>query len=497
MKREYEDCPPRPEALILSLRAFGYDLSMAIADLIDNSLFAKASRVCVDYDWNRGDPWFRIADNGIGMTEQRLHEAMRLGSQSPLEVRDPADLGRFGLGLKSAAFSQGKRLTVHSKTNNGKLSTRVWDLDHVCETGQWEVGIRPPTDSAYQTGVLDNLESGTVVLCEKLDRLVSQSGTSDETARDVFHAAFRRVASYLEIVFHRYLEGRAQCQISVGRHVCKPWDPFLERNEFTQRLSNEKLGEPSITVRPYVLPHVSKRSEQETIDGSGLLGWNAHQGFYVYRNSRLIIAGGYLDFSLKAEEHFKLCRIAVDLPNNLDNEWSIDVRKAAASPPPSVRGDLERIAKATRSLAAEVYRARSGVAHRMRRGATKRDVWLKRQQGGKVRYRINLENMVLVRVLAELSPPPDWIRKLFHLIETTVPHRLIIMDNAEREDCQVDLAPDIAPPPEGLVALCRNMFTERLKTDKDPNAAAEFVCSWFDDHPAYRAALDKMIEEGL
>jgi len=126
----FEECPPRADAMIHSLRAFGYDLGMAIADLIDNSVFASANNVWVDYAWNEGRPWIRITDDGIGMTEERLVEGMRLGTQSPLEERDSKDLGRFGLGLKTASFSQCKLLTVITKTADGNMSTRFLGLGY-------------------------------------------------------------------------------------------------------------------------------------------------------------------------------------------------------------------------------------------------------------------------------------------------------------------------------------------------------------------------------
>ena len=136
----FEECPPRADAIIHSLRAFGYDLGMAIADLIDNSIFADANNIWVEYAWNEGNPWIRILDDGTGMTEERLVEAMRLGTKSPLEERDSKDLGRFGLGLKTASFSQCKLLTVITKTSEGKTSARFWDIDHVRNSRNWLLG---------------------------------------------------------------------------------------------------------------------------------------------------------------------------------------------------------------------------------------------------------------------------------------------------------------------------------------------------------------------
>jgi len=436
-----------------------------------------------------------VLDDGTGMTEVRLRDAMRIGSQSPLDLRHETDLGRFGLGLKTASFSQCRLMTVYTKTGDGQTATRNWDLDHVRESGKWELGTKAPKGSRYLLSVLDERERGTVVLCQKLDRLVLKPEEDDKKAHEAFLESFGKVARYLEMVFHRYLAGRDKVKITVGRHVCQPWDPFQTTNEFTQHLSVEHLDDHRVEVKPFVLPHVSYRTDEETKDGSGLYGWNAHQGFYLYRNKRMIIPGGYLDLPFTAEEHYKLCRIRVDLPNSLDHEWSIDVRKASASPPSNVRNDLERIARAARKQAAEVYRARVGGAKRKASENLKHDVWIKKVKGSKVVYHINRNNEAIKWILDELKPSASWVKKLFHLIEKTVPHRLIIMDNANQEDCHVDLPTDFDPPPKELIELCCQIFRERLKSGRSPHVAADYACSFFDEHPAYRAAVDSLIEE--
>jgi hypothetical protein len=495
----FEHCPPEPEAMISSLRAFGYDLSMAIADLIDNSIFAGAKIIEIDYDWNNGKPWIRIIDDGNGMSEPCLKDAMRLGSQSPLKERDANDLGRFGLGLKTASFSQCRLLTVKTKLESGEVALRCWDLDHVVSSNRWELSTKAPYGGAQLLNCLDPMTHGTVVLWQKIDRVIQEEKECDQqesdNAAEHFIGRFKMVAQYLEMVFHRYLTGNLAVSIKIGRHQCGTWDPFLTGNQFTQELSTERFDDGKVVVTPYVLPHVSKRAIQETEMGSGLYGWNAHQGFYVYRNRRMIIPGGYLDFDLTPEEHFKLCRIQVDLPNNLDHDWSIDVRKASASPPARIRADLERIAKATRAKAVQIYRARTG--HSRNTGARKQqyDVWIRKKRGDKILYEINLEHPVIISILNEVKPKKSWINKLFHLIENTVPHRVIIQDNAEHEDCHVGLPPAVAKPPDELLELCRRMFEEQIRKGKPPQDAADFVCAVFDDHIDYRVMLDKLIEE--
>lgn len=492
----YEECAPRPEAMISSLRAFGYDLPMAVADLIDNSIYAQSQNIAVDYAWNGGDPWFRIVDDGNGMSEGELLEAMRLGSRSPLDHRNETDLGRFGLGLKTASFSQCKLLTVYSKNGSDQVALRSWDLDHVCRCGKWEIGKETSEETFSLLSVIDDRKKGTVVLCQKLDRLVRGKVDNKENVRSVFLEEFYRVSRYLEMVFHRYMTGRDSVKIQVGRHVCKPWDPFLKRNEFTQLLSQELLDNNQIEIRPYILPHVSKRTKEETEHGSGLYGWNAQQGFYVYRNRRMIIPGGYLDLrQFKPEEHFKLCRIKVDLPNKLDHEWRIDVRKAAASPPSNVRRDLIRIAKATRNQAAEVYRTRAGGKRTGKKGPTKHDVWIRRKRGEKIIYEINCENEAINRIVREMNPPASLLKSLFHIIEKSVPCRMIVLDNSENEDCQINLPHEINAPPKALIQLCCEIFKDHMKKGHNANVSADYACSFFDEHPAYRAALDIIIEE--
>jgi hypothetical protein len=493
----FEDCPPRADAIIHSLRAFGYDIAMAIADLVDNSIFAKASNIWVSYAWNDGDPWVRILDDGSGMGEKQLVEAMRLGSKSPLEERDPEDLGRFGLGLKTASFSQCKHVTVYTKNKDGDVATRFWDLDYIQDSRSWKLGKLPPEDVRPLLEQLDKIDHGTLVVWKKLDRLVDNNPELKHKPEDSFLRRFLYVKQYLEMVFHQYLENRkSKLNICVGEGKCVPWDPYLTSNNFTQELSSEKYEDSRVSVVPYVLPHVSKRNEQENNAGSGIKGWNAQQCFYVYRNKRLIVSGGYLDFELKAEEHNKLARIKVDITNDMDHEWSIDVRKAVASPPDRLKGELLRIAKVTRQRASEVYRTRTGVAKKRRAPDKNNNVWLRKPIQDKVVYRINTENPVIKGILEEVNLSDRWIKKLFSVIEQSVPHRLIIMDGNETEDCHVDLPDDIDPPSNDLLKICHDLYHKKLSESRSHEEAVDIVCSIepFDSHPRYRAYLDELLE---
>ena len=135
---DYEVVEPNASSIIESLRAIGYSLETAVADLIDNSITAGASSICIDSPFKSTDTKLFILDNGCGMDESTLKEAMKLGSSSPSDLRSTFDLGRFGLGLKTASFSQCKRLTVVTK-HKGIISTRAWDLDLIISTNTWRL----------------------------------------------------------------------------------------------------------------------------------------------------------------------------------------------------------------------------------------------------------------------------------------------------------------------------------------------------------------------
>ena len=204
----YEYANPNAASLMQSLRAFGYDISTAIADLIDNSITAQASRVSVQFEWNNGEPWISIADNGYGMNEQELFEAMKTGSKNPLESRAENDLGRFGLGLKTASLSQCKRLTVASKKKCGQINVRCWDLDIVTKGQAW-ILLKTASDTA--TKIIDkhfeSYETGTMVVWEKIDRIIPGTHINDEEYQHAFLTYAQAVRDHIAVVFSSYMSG--------------------------------------------------------------------------------------------------------------------------------------------------------------------------------------------------------------------------------------------------------------------------------------------------
>lgn len=433
----YDIAEPRASAMVESLRAFGYNLQTAIADLVDNSVTAKARNIWLSFCWDGANSYISIRDDGHGMTESQLISAMRPGSQSPLEEREADDLGRFGLGLKTASFSQCRRLTVASRSENHAVAIRRWDLDYVNQVDEWRLLRAPAEGSAQKLNDLATMPCGTFVLWECLDRVVGEAKTDDQKAEDDFLETVAVVENHLAMVFHRFLEKRDRLQLWINHHSIEPWNPFLPDAQATQILPLEPLtfkGE-AVRVQPYVLPHHSKIDLDTYNKAAGTNGWNAQQGFYVYRNERLLVAGDWLSLGYSKDDHCKLARIQVDLPNSMDSDWNIDIKKSRARPPASLKADLKRIARLTRHRATEIYRHRGKVV--ARENAEKYVFpWDKKLRRGKVFYAINQEHPLVQEALNLPNTCQPVIRALLRLLEETVPVQQIWIDSSTEPEKQ-------------------------------------------------------------
>jgi len=400
----YKEVPPNPSALVFSLRSIGYDVMTAVADIIDNSITAKADKVEIDFKWNDGNAKVYIKDNGCGMTEAQLVAAMRIGDKNPLDQRDKNDLGRFSMGLKTASFSQCKRLSVYTKTALNGAYAKAWDLDHILETSRWEL------EEIEADGI--NLGSyGTLVIWDKIDKLPETEAC--------FYLLAQEVENYLSQIFHNYI---GKVEIKINGNIIEPWDPFLKSNNFTLQLRQETIGETKIT--PYILPHDSNLSEEEKIYLKGTKGWGGHQGFYVYRNNRLIINGDWLGLYRK-DDHFKLARIRIDIENTSDFQWEIDIKKSRAKVPSELRSSLQRIARKARDKAVETYRYRGKQLSRSI-NVNSSYVWECKKKRGNYKYSINLENEVVKRFMEDNDIGKRKMKNFLGLIEETIPVSTIV-----------------------------------------------------------------------
>ena len=334
--------PPYAPTLIESTRAIGYSLEAAVADIIDNSIAANAKNVDI-YFFPIDGAYIAILDNGKGMTEKEIDIAMQYGSKNPTEERDKKDLGRFGLGLKTASLSQCRCLTVISKQGDN-LEGRQWDIDHVTEVGDWSLNVLDEED-IQQIPQFDELiknESGTLVVWQKLDRLKSGEINFELS----LGRKIDRVRDHLSLVYHRYLAGESgitKLKLSINGEKIKGIDPFLTEKS-VQAMDDETLviQGNKILVRPYILPHISKLTSDEIKMLGGKDGLRKQQGFYVYRNKRLLVWGTWFRM-MRQGDLSKLARIRVDIPNTLDDLWTLDIKKSSALPPAEVRKNLEII----------------------------------------------------------------------------------------------------------------------------------------------------------
>lgn len=390
---KYERNPPDAAALMLSARSFGnYDLPAALADLIDNSIQAGAREINLTCLYGGGAPEIRIRDDGRGLSGRELREAMRPASSNPMMERSPDDLGRFGWGMKSASFSQCTRLTVLSHRGD-EVTGCVWDL---ADVEGWRMGILDDSE-ILATASPELLEQdGVEVLWANCDRL-SDHGTITQAE---FNGLIVHAGNRIGLVFHRYLSGEVRGKRLVirlnGRKV-SALDPFYSDHEATQHLEAEclEIAGRRIDIQPFILPHYSKLLPNQYDDLAGEEGFLRNQGFYVYRNHRLIISGTWFRL-LRHGELSQLVRVRVDIPNALDHVWKITIDKSDAQLPAALRGRLYQLVQGLRRRSGRVYRSRGG---RLDRPGTT-SVWSRFARGGEVRYAINRDHPVIEMLLS-------------------------------------------------------------------------------------------------
>lgn len=392
--------PSIPEArlLLASLRSVGYTEETAIADIIDNCISAHANHIDICFDWN--NKRILIVDDGNGMAAADLIENMRIGSSDPDQARSEDDLGRFGMGMKTAAFSLGKMLTVVTKTD-GVVSNAVWDLDQIPQIG-WNLIVRDSSEIEDYAAKLD--EQGTVVAIEHLDRVIDL--TDENKSKKKFFAVARKVEKHLALTFHRFIEEDGLV-LRLNENPIIAWNPFVLSNSATQELSDETIwsddGKSEVNIQPYVLPHKTKfASDDDYQAAGGFKGWNYHQGVYVYRNRRLIICGTWFDY-IKKEPAYNLARIKVDISSASDEDWKIDIKKSAASLPGYVRETVERAIDICTETSARVYNSRGTYSKSNAGSPNLNYVWEQRKKNGRYTFHINRKHSLLQDIKKQLD----------------------------------------------------------------------------------------------
>ena len=410
------ELPPVAPMLMQSLRAVGYTTPAALADLVDNSVGAAAHRVAIRFAAAQ-DHLVAVVDDGEGMDEAALVAAMRFGSRDPREASSPIDLGRFGLGLKTASLSQCRRLTVASR-RDGALAIAAWDLDECERRRAW--WLNRPDPSTVPAEVLDLLKAqgrGTAVLWQNLDRLAATGGADPRRALD---ARMDEVADHLAMVFHRFLTGEVAgpFDITVNDRPLPRLDPFLEGHARGQALHGESFSVEGHEVRvsPFVLPFPSRLKPGELDRAGGRESLKTGHGFYVYRGGRLVVPGGWFRI-VPSDELIRLARVRVDVPVELDHLWKIDIRKTIAEPPAALRPELKRIVGAVTLRSRRVYTYKGTQQHE----ADRIPLWARQDaRDGAAAWRVNREHPAVAAMTRPGQPDPD-IDRLLRLLEEFLP----------------------------------------------------------------------------
>ena len=464
--------PPVASMLMQSLRSVGYSTASALADIVDNSVTAKATIVRILVP---PPPlsYVAVVDNGMGMDEETLVAAMRFGSRDPRNARQSGDLGRFGLGLKTASLSQGRRLTV-ATLKNRILSIARWDLDTCERVGTWWLERPDLVDIPPElVRLMEKQGHGTTVIWEKMDRMT----------RSAEEQAVLEAADHLALAFHRFLAGEIDGPFSIllNERPLPVVDPFLEGHVRGQSLHSEtiKVEGHAIRISPFVLPFPSKLKPADLERVGGRESLRTSHGFYVYRGGRLVVPGGWFRI-VPADDLIRLARIRVDVPVELDHLWKIDIRKAVAEPPFALRPHLKRIVGDVTLRSRKVYRHKGTPEDESGRVS----LWLRhdeRDQGAS--WRINRDHP-LIRSFTARPDQPVQIETLLRLLEGNLPVQDIHIHTSndqpvaeigslteqEMEDLARRLVGAFTDQPEVISRLLAKL-TSTEPFNRDPDAA--------------------------
>lgn len=387
---------PHPSSLLFAIRAIGYSFETAVADIIDNSISASAKTIRI-FSEPCGDPYFAFIDNGEGMDSECLKNALLLGSDRSKKQDSEKELGRYGLGLKSASFSQCRTFTVVTKQGKS-ISSMSFSLDEVESSGTWRTAILDKNEYRFvpEFSRLMEYQSGTLVVWQNFDKI--KNNTSN------FEASFRKYVkmakSHVEYVFHRFYD---DVEIFFNEARIEKRDPFLLDSYGRQqegRGVSVSIDGHRVEITPYSLPYANALTEDEKklLGNPGPGHFYDEQGIYLYRNRRLIAWGGWFRVEARSELN-KLARVRVDIPSAMDDIWTLDVKKSSAKIPDKIRDQIRLAVKDS------VFRSRGAVVGPSERESlAEHKVWIReRKKQNQVSYIINRENPTYMALKSSLT----------------------------------------------------------------------------------------------
>ena len=337
------DQSPDPKSHIKTLMRIGYTLNSAVADIIDNSITSGASNIDVYSPPGLKDPIISIFDDGCGMDLEELTQNMRIGCKDPEATRMGGDLGRFGSGMKTASFSQARQLTVISRKQGHHLVAARWDIDKIQETNSWCLEIFEADEVGQINGISSDFSTkqGTQVIWSKLTCI--DKGSHAQKYEAELATRLSELKAYIALYFHRFMSGSNKRVFRLNNTIIKPVDPFMTGAVGYQEGPSEKLRCKGghIIIQTHVLPHFKNMDDDRLEELGGADGITQKQGLYIYREKRLISAGGWLSMA-RSSQLGALARVQVDIPSSLDNDWSTDVKKSSLQVPPRVKKELKK-----------------------------------------------------------------------------------------------------------------------------------------------------------
>jgi hypothetical protein len=449
-KLKAEIAKPNPKSTINSYRSFGYNISTAISDIIDNSISANANEIRIDYKWNGQESFISISDNGFGMNLEELVIAMTPGSKDPEEVRNENDLGRFGMGLKTASFSQCKRLTCITKSEKHNIVKRCWDIDYINSENEWQL-----LDYVSENSFLEKIEkqkSGTLVLWEKLDRIVGNSEPNNETVKNAFYQEMINVKEHLSLVFHKFIESK-RIKIYFQNEEIKAYNPFLLNLNPKPEMGQTRVVD-NVEITYFILPHMSEIGKVDYENLGGSLGWFNAQGFYIYRGDRLLVAGDWLGIE-KKRDYSKLARIMVNFTNENDFNWHLDIKKSTAIPPIEIRRELRIQAQIAIKKSAKIYNWRGQKTFSESGNLNHEPLWIdEKTREGIKKYKINRKHPIIKSLLDENNKLTG---KVLKLLEENVPIELIL-SNQNEDPAFHELEKQSEIPSKDLIDLAVELY---------------------------------------
>ena len=427
---------------------------------------AGASEVRIYYIEQGTEPSLAIVDNGHGMTEPEIITAMRHGGARQQAARSAHDLGKFGLGLKTASFSQCRHLTVVSR-KDGRAHAAEWNLNVIDKRDDWIIALLDEAEISRLPYANDLGPRGTLVLWRSLDRLFENS--EGRQRQSVVNEKIVAVERHLGLVFHRFLSGEVgwhgKLSISVNNHPVQEFDPFFRDHPATQHLPHDilRFDQHEVHLRAYILPHHSKLPAQlhEFYRARG--DFVNNQGVYIYRNCRLIAWGGWFRLAAK-EEITKLARVQIDFPSALDQYWTVDIKKSHTLPPRAVRSHMKNILK---HITGRSVRVQQGHSQRLQ-AQTRVPIWNRDSHQSGIRYRLNGSHPLAEAVRSRLDTAGQahlWL--LLNAIAASLPMEMIFSDwAAEPKSVEVITAGAKATPTERL-ELLQQCLSEPKRFDGD------------------------------